>query len=96
MQEMQVPSLGWEHPLEKEMQPISVFLPGKSHGQRSLVGYSPCGCKESDIAAKIATLKVIITSFRLPDSSSENNLFLLSNIMMMSLSFSKDLYHFSP
>ena len=25
-----------------------VFLPGESHGQRSLVGYSPWGCKESD------------------------------------------------
>ena len=28
--------------------PSPVFLPGKSHGQRSLVGYSPWGCKESD------------------------------------------------
>ena len=27
--------------------PPPVFLPGKSHGQRSLVGYSPWGCKES-------------------------------------------------
>ena len=26
-----------------------VFLPGKSHGQSSLVGYSPQGCKESDM-----------------------------------------------
>ena len=26
-----------------------VFLPGKSHGQRNLAGYSPWGCKESDI-----------------------------------------------
>ena len=25
-----------------------VFLPGESHGQRSLAGYSPRGCKESD------------------------------------------------
>ena len=25
-----------------------VFLPGESHGQRSLVGYNPCGRKESD------------------------------------------------
>ena len=49
-----------------------------------------------DLATKIATLIVIITSFRLPDSSSENNLFLLSNIMMTSLSFSNDFYHFSP
>ena len=40
MQEMWVQSLGQEDPLEKEMQPIPVFLPGKSHGQRSLVGYS--------------------------------------------------------
>ena len=27
-----------------------VFLPGKFHGQRSLAGYSPWGCKESDIS----------------------------------------------
>ena len=27
---------------------IPVFLPGKSHGQRSLKGYSPQGHKESD------------------------------------------------
>ena len=29
-------------------QPTPVFLPRKSHGQRSLVGYSPWGCKELD------------------------------------------------
>ena len=29
-------------------QPTPVFLPGESHGQKSLVGYSPGGCKESD------------------------------------------------
>ena len=40
-QEMQVQSLGWEDPLKKERQPILVCLPEKSHGQRSLVGYSP-------------------------------------------------------
>jgi len=45
MRETRVQSLGWEDPLEKEM---AVLLPGKSHGQRILVGYSPWGCKESD------------------------------------------------
>ena len=30
------------------MQPAPVFLPGNFHGQRSLVGHSPCGCKELD------------------------------------------------
>ena len=32
----------------RKWQPISVFLPGESHGQRSLVGYSPWGYKELD------------------------------------------------
>ena len=36
MQETQVQSLGWEDPLEEEMQSAPVFLPGESHGQRSL------------------------------------------------------------
>ena len=43
-----VQSLGWEDPLEKAMLPTPVFLPGESYGQRSLVGYSPGGCEESD------------------------------------------------
>ena len=30
-------------------QPTPVFLPGEFHGQRSLVGYSPWGLKESDM-----------------------------------------------
>ena len=29
--------------------PTPVFLPGESHGQRSLAGYSPWGHKESDL-----------------------------------------------
>ena len=29
----------------RKWQPIPVFLPGKSHGQRSLVGHSPQGCR---------------------------------------------------
>ena len=50
MQETQVRSLGQEDPLEKEkMQPTPVFLLGKSHGQRSLVGYNPWGRKEPDM-----------------------------------------------
>jgi len=40
--------LGGEDPLEKEMATHSVSLPGKSHEQRSLVGCSPWGCKQSD------------------------------------------------
>ena len=45
---MQVQSLGQEDPLKKAWLPTPVFLPGELHGQRSLVGYSPWGHKESD------------------------------------------------
>ena len=48
MQETRVRSLGWEIPWRKKWQPTPVFLPGKSHGQRSPVGYSPWGRKESE------------------------------------------------
>ena len=39
--EMWVRSLGREGPLEKE--PTLGILPGETHGQKSLVGYSPWG-----------------------------------------------------
>ena len=35
-------------PWRREQQPTPVFLPGKSHGQRCLVGYIPWGCNELD------------------------------------------------
>ena len=36
-------------PWRKKWQPTPVLLPGESHGQRSLAGYSPWGRKESDM-----------------------------------------------
>ena len=38
----------WEDPWRRKSQPTPVLLPEKSHRQRSLAGYSPCGCKELD------------------------------------------------
>ena len=37
----------------RKWQPILVLLPGKSHGQRSLVAYSPWHCKESDMTKRL-------------------------------------------
>ena len=43
-------TLGWgKILLSRKWQPIPVFLPGKFHGQRSLAGYIPRFCKESDM-----------------------------------------------
>ena len=40
-------------PWRRKWQPSPVFLPGKSHGQTGLVGYSPWGCRESDMTEHI-------------------------------------------
>ena len=56
MQETWVRSLGQEDPPQrKKRYPTPVFLPGKSHGQGSLVGYSPWGRKESDMTECLRT-----------------------------------------
>ena len=40
-------------PWRREWLPTPVNLPEEFHGQRSLVGYSPWGCKESDTTEPI-------------------------------------------
>ena len=47
-QETSVQSLGRENPLSREWLSTPVFLPGKSHGKRSLAVYNPWGHKELD------------------------------------------------
>ena len=42
-------------PWRKEWHPTPVFLPGEFHGQKSLVGYSPWGRKESDMTESLST-----------------------------------------
>ena len=49
---MQEPWVG-KIPWRRKWQPTPVLLPGKSHGLRSLVGYSPWGCKESDTTERL-------------------------------------------
>ena len=45
----------------RKWQSTPVFLPGKSHGRRrSLVGYSPWGCKELDTTERLHSLKCIL------------------------------------
>ena len=41
---------------------MPAFLPGECHGQRSLVGYGPWGCKESDMTERL----ILYTRRRIP------------------------------
>ena len=53
MWETRIRSLGREDPLEKEMAIHSSTIAWKSHGQRSLVGYSSWGHKESNMTERL-------------------------------------------
>ena len=58
MQETRVQSLDREDSWRREWLPIPVFLPEESHGQKSLMGYSPWGHKESDTTERLALPQV--------------------------------------
>ena len=45
--------LGWENSWRMKWQPTPAFLPGESHGQRSLAVYNSWGCRESDTAEQL-------------------------------------------
>ena len=78
MQETWIQSLGWEDHLEKGI-PTPVFLLGEFHGQRSLVSYSPWGCKEPD-TTELLTLSLL---FNIPLHifiTSSLSVYLLMNI----------------
>ena len=47
-------------PWRRTWQPTLLFFPGKSHGQRSLVGYSPRGHKESDTSEHTKDIYILI------------------------------------
>ena len=51
---MWVQFLGQKIPWRRKWQPTPVFLPGESHGQRNLEGYSPWGRTESDNRSDLA------------------------------------------
>ena len=65
-------SLFWEIPWRRKWLPIPVFLPEKSHGQRSLVGYNPWGLKR--VGHHLATEQHYFPSL---DSTLCNKFFLL-------------------
>ena len=55
MQEIQETRSVGKMPWRRKWQPTAVFLPGESHGQRGLVGYSPQGHTESDTTERLST-----------------------------------------
>ena len=46
-------------PWRREWLLTPIFFPGEFHGQRSLVGYNPWGCKESDTTEQLTLINVL-------------------------------------
>ena len=68
-------------PWRRKWQPTPVFLPGESHGWRSLGGYSPRGRKESDTTERLYSLTQsyggsLVCNFSLFSCCFKNSLFL--------------------
>ena len=54
-------------PWSRRWPPTPVFMTGKPHGERSVVGYSPQGCKDSDMTEHVRRqrfLTMTLTSYR--------------------------------
>ena len=78
-------------PWRKKWQPTPVFLPGKFHGQRSLVGYRPQGCKESDANERLnyhnsltKFMKLILSKLRTVGTGQSQMTASVSNSILMS------------
>ena len=74
-------------PWRRAWQPTPVFLPGESHGQRSLVGYRPWSCKELEIteATKHAYIDFplnFISSYYLLVYRNAIDLFMLTSMLV--------------
>ena len=89
-------------PWRRKWQPTLIFLPGKSHEYRSLVGYSPCGCKRAgqDSATKQQQHRLKQYLQLLSDRSEWNlmsdvNLLLKTCLVEMSFVHSFSLFFFS-
>ena len=98
MQEMQETWLPWVRniPQRRKWQTIPLFLFRKSQGQRSLMGYSPGTCQESDVTWRLSTMNYFTCSLATSASNKFPKLF--SGFMTINLckasEFCFNIYHY--
>jgi len=81
-------------PWRRKWQPTPVFLPGKSHGLRSLVGYSPWDRKESDTTEWLHY--IIINRISIQQIHLLWYIYIKNGIKSMYLSNIRHIYDFPP
>ena len=70
MQETQIGKI----PCRREWQPTPVLLPREFHGHRNLAGYSPWGCKESDMTEQLTYTRPLSLSLSLSHTHTHTSL----------------------
>ena len=84
----------WEVPLEKEMHHTPVFLPGESHGQRRLAGYSSWDCNSCIRLSTIFTSFINSSaSYGLPDFTLQNVWLWMTNHTIVVIWFIKIFFY---
>ena len=77
-------------------QPTPVLLPGKSHGWRSLAGYSPQGHKESDMTERLHFLSLSLWDSPLKDCPPAHPTANTHRIVILEIPFISKLWHIKP
>ena len=73
------PSIG-KIPWRRKWQPTPVFLPGKFHGQRSLVDYSPWGHEESNMTEHAHTMMYRVQIYEIFWTVERHQVYAISNV----------------
>ena len=81
-------------PWRRKRQPIPIILPGESHGQKSLAGYSPQGCKESDTTKQLHSCECMSLSANAPVPSAPALHMFSVSVSLFLLNIKAHLYHF--
>ena len=61
----------WKIPWRRKWQPTPVLLPGKSHGERSMAGYSPWGYKELDRLKQLSTYSYLLSQLNISNVNNQ-------------------------
>jgi len=91
-----LPSSDYLHGWRRAWHPTPVSLPRESHGQRSLAGYSPWGCKEVDTTERLSTahIRIHLTDPLLIDTLIVSIIFAITNNAIINFPLSIPLFMF--
>ena len=81
-------------PWRRKQQPTPVLVPGKFNGRRSLVGYSPWGCKELDMTEELSTAQPTYEPARCKLSKMQKCILMINHMRLITLIHTCEIHHY--